>query len=286
MIQPRLENYTTEKMFDTDFRRIDELFYRRVGKEQRVSDLKGIIITSFSDYAEKFLRTRRRAEAKQVMYSGEGNRSNLFLTIFTNNGGFPDLAGLRIRGRTNDLDYLLANLRGELTAEFSGYSLEDHDERRCSPDKDNSIMVGNLVLQLSQNPVKPKEVERAVLVKKALKKPALIEMTLMDENTLGVLRKAARISVLCSSYVDGFSTKDRIDEEATIINPGNGIFSLDYRIKTANAEGLPGDVLEPLERLFSIIKKDFSKGIISESKFGDVGSLQPSEEIKENEDEQ
>ena len=259
-------------MFNTDFSRIGEAFYREIGGANEEPTLRGFIRDSFKLYSGRYLKTRKVEGTRKIIYTSDDQTSSLSLHVLSETG-YSDLPALEIHADFADLKLLIGNLRGQLTATFSNLNVRDlraREKIENSRDK-NLAQFGALNIYFSRNPNTPGAIQRVAFRGKSLidrllertfdvkKEPITLERMNWGKDEMEILERAGQIEILGSSYEHGDINRDVINERSVIIQPERGRFIWDYKIWTGGNEGLPGYVLPTLERLFGMVEGRFSK---------------------------
>ena len=281
-------------MFDTDFKKIGELFFNDPTEKYESVSLHGFLTYAFKQYAAKFLQTSSTGLAQTAFYTSDNKRTRILLDIISPSG-FPDLTGLTIEAEDIDFSTVMKNLRGRVSAEYSGvngHKIEEITGRPVAPFKvKNRVQIGPMGIYFSQDPSNPDLVQRAVLeTEPKLGRPQqqlFLGEEILNDSELKILSEASVISVdhvfsrpsngikaikprtLSFNFTNwyaslvGFDISDNpgasIQEQSRIIHPEEGKYNLLYKMWATSNEGLPGYMLPRLEEFFNFFQTRFSK---------------------------
>ena len=113
-------------MFDTDFSRMGEFFYKEVGSSEIINpSLENFIKAAFSFYSEKH-SSGQSFPTRAISFTGEEKSKIYFLFIPVRNSF--DLSEFRIKSAVYDFNSLIKHLRGNIVAGFSNLKIDDLKE--------------------------------------------------------------------------------------------------------------------------------------------------------------
>lgn len=257
-------------MFRTDFSRLGQLFYDEVGnkgKEKEVS-LPGFMRDAYAQYQQRFIHPGLITEGvRRAEYIGDERTNNLSINVVTSHNR-PEITGMSMNGKSDDLGYLFGLLRGTVQAEFSGIKLKEVAEtfniNREEVKSRGHILTRSLGLYFGsigddyvlQRARTEEKVSRRIIFSRYVPIP-LAEVSL-DKVALQLLTRADHITLVNSGCISNDVDLSLVHESCSITQPRPGEYHWNYEMHAANNEGIPAQMLPTLEDLFSQIKQKFS----------------------------
>lgn len=264
-------------MVEQDFSRIGEIFYRDVGEEEQVS-LEGFIKKALTVYAQKHLIKEVFEEVKPKKVIFPGSKGNLSFIVKPYHD-CPDLSGLEITSKTEDVKKLLYTLRGDMTAEFLSLDLKTCDEilrkKILKAKKKDYAQLGNISFYFSLDPKTPDMLKRFSW--KRVKSVSFDEEVFysaesIDESLMSILLQADHLRIEHSFYIDNNSMMGLVKESCEIKQPSKKDYRFVYNI-SANDKTLPAGILKHLNQVFEIVRQDFDHLSYQRMKIEDVNSF-------------
>ncbi len=249
-----------------DYTRIGELFYPHI-KRYKEGAIPQVDLGLFITHAVAAFRQSGRIKndgTKRFVYSGNEEKYRLALSLVSADRKV-ELTEISMGGESDNLIPPLSLLNGNLNAEFSEMYLEllenNLKQKLMRNGRGNISQLGQLNVYLAPSP------DDQILVRKAeWQNPAPPSFSgntdkplesLLGKDSIALLSRAGSIQVNNSFYIDGNCDQELIHESGSIAQPSPGIYLWNYQIKTANGSGLPGALLDRLNRWFDLIKSRF-----------------------------
>jgi len=270
-------------MFDTDFSRIGELFYKDASTQNEPVSVAGFIKTAFKKYDASYVRPGLIGPSKRFTFLGKDKRS--FVSFDLMQGlRCPEVSACLLFAENVSFSAIIERLHGQLSADFTGIDPAEIEKvTGTRPQrKQDYANLGVLGLYFSPNP-DADIVQRAVLEKTrffSTPVPLILGETVLDIPTYALLSCANKITLNNQISFRDEKQPDTIDllarqalrdrvqeclsrillqEQSEIYHPQNGIYHWSHKIWVTNKEGMPYCVLPNLESLFAPIQDKFDE---------------------------
>ena len=277
----------TSNPIDTDFSRLEELFYKsRTSQEKKKEiSLKGFITFALSHYGERYYSINDgNIRFKKYTFKPNTGEEAFELTVYAISQ-VPSVNQISMSGNTNSLTKLLKNLDGETeirfkTAKLSDLGIKMRGELGCKPDGSSYLQAGRIGLNLRLNSediyiekASLQQTHSKLLTGKTYFEP--LELSAVIRGGLSrlekrVLRRASTIHVNQDLY-EGNNKKKELTRIECIIQKNNKRYLWTYQTRSANAYGnINSECLSQLNKLFNMIKNAFTPEVFFNIKVSDV----------------
>lgn len=254
--------------FDTNLKRLEEMFFQSKGSTQKESNLKAFLKHVFMEFANRYLRGGRVVTCKKIVYKGLNPETHLALLVATHNY-HPELTGIEMQGRSDDFSKVFSQLKGKVEARYQDLNLEDIDKKTAKfirqKRKNNNAKTGILNLYFSKNPAEPDRIQKLELVKprkerlkKLVYEPVNLEEVMLDEYTSKLLQMADTLFINNCSYLDNNFRFELLSQKCMMVQTEPGKYFWNYKASTVNNQPLPKLIFETINNLFSIIEPYFN----------------------------
>lgn len=262
-----------------DISRIGERLYREKNEDDDVS-LEGFIKHALKIYYTSFMRKAAVIRSKVFEYPGLNN-AGLSMALVPS-GESPEVQNIEITGQTGDVNKVLDQMQGQLTAEYNGIKVKELPEkikkgiekaRELPYTFDSHVLVGFMGMYFAPQP--EDTLKRITLEKyrhkySAVTTPIRVEETELDENSRKLILSADRISFQNSSHVDNDIRRNLFHEKCIIIQPEKQEYVFEYSVDFVN-QGVSASIYPKLTSLYELIESDFTKLTYRGMEINDAG---------------
>ncbi len=271
---------------NTDFKRIGELFYRRVSNASTEASFQGFIRHAFEAFDD--MARLGNYEFLVLNYPSIDKNENLRLVVVPSYSN-PDLNGVEMQGSvpvtdiSSGIDTIMSQLEGYLTAEFSGLLLSElprdissriYGQMQTQPYGKVACFNGmTIYFNKGTDLIRRAEIQRpegplsqaiqiisrdmaatSWMAEEKGSKP--VKCGKLDQIGRELLAHANRICVNVSYHFKEDRTKDLIHERCIIVRDGS-CYHWQYHTNSALDVGLPAALFPKLATLFGLIQQNF-----------------------------